>query len=113
MMRKKLICFIIVFTHLAVFAQSDLVSTNNSKHAKLSGLPMDAVHFTNGFWAERFKVCRDSMIPHLWNVYTSDISHSFENFKVAAGIDTGSFEGPSFHDGDFYKTLEAVAAMYA
>ncbi len=35
------------------------------------------------------------------------------NFRVAAGLDTGSFRGPSFHDGDFYKTLEAVAAMYA
>ena len=28
-------------------------------------------------------------------------------------MDTGRFRGPSFHDGDFYKTLEAVAAMYA
>jgi DUF1680 family protein len=38
---------------------------------------------------------------------------SFQNFRVAAGLDTGRFRGPSFHDGDFYKTLEAVAAMYA
>ena len=41
------------------------------------------------------------------------ISHSFKNFEVAAGLDTGRFRGPSFHDGDFYKTLEAVASMYA
>jgi uncharacterized protein len=114
MMRKKLISSLIVFAHVVAFAQTDLVNTNNSKHAKLSGMPMGAVHFTNGFWAERFNVCKDSMIPHLWEVYTSaDVSHSFENFKIAAGIDTGSFKGPSFHDGDFYKTLEAVAAMYA
>jgi DUF1680 family protein len=114
MIRKGLISCLIVFAHVVAFAQTDLVNTNNSKHIKLYGLPMDAVHFTNGFWAERFQVCKDSMIPHLWKVYTSaDISHSFENFKIAAGIDTGSFEGPSFSDGDFYKTLEAVAAMYA
>ncbi|MGN6539610.1 MAG: hypothetical protein ACTHKY_02255 [Ginsengibacter sp.] len=106
MMRKKLISSLIVFAHVVAFAQTDLVNTNNSEHAKLSGMPMDAVHFTNGFWAERFNVCKDSMIPHLWKVYTSaDISHSFENFKIAAGIDTGSFKGPSFHDGYFYKTL--------
>src|SRR6185436_6407249 len=37
----------------------------------------------------------------------------FQNFRIAAGIDTGRFRGPSFHDGDFYKTLEAIAAMYA
>jgi uncharacterized protein len=114
MIQKRLISCLIVFAHVVAFAQTDLVNTNNSKHAKLSGLPMDAVHFTNGFWAERLRVCKDSMIPHLWKVYTSaDISHAFENFKIAAGIDTGSFEGPSFSDGDFYKTLEAVAAMYA
>jgi len=52
--------------------------------------------------------------PQLWATYTSDtICYSFENFKIAAGLDTGKFRGPSFHDGDFYKTLEAVAAMYA
>jgi DUF1680 family protein len=39
--------------------------------------------------------------------------YSFQNFRVAAGLDTGKFRGPSFHDGDFYKTLESVAAMYA
>ena len=39
--------------------------------------------------------------------------YSFQNFRIAAGLDTGRFRGPSFHDGDFYKTLEAVAAMYA
>jgi len=111
---KSLICCLIMLASVSAFAQNGLVNTDNSKHAKLSGLPMNAVHFTNGFWAERFQICKDSMIPHLWKVYTSaDISHSFENFKIAAGIDTGSFKGPSFHDGDFYKTLEAVAAMYA
>ncbi|MEZ4904461.1 MAG: glycoside hydrolase family 127 protein [Spirosomataceae bacterium] len=25
----------------------------------------------------------------------------------------GNFKGPSFHDGDFYKTFEAVASLYA
>jgi uncharacterized protein len=53
-------------------------------------------------------------LPQLWQTYTSkDICFSFQNFRVAAGLDTGRFRGPSFHDGDFYKTLEAVAAMYA
>ncbi|SFP85114.1 aceric acid hydrolase [Parafilimonas terrae] len=111
---KGWLCCLLIFTNTVVFAQKDLVNTGNSKYAKLSGMPMDAVHFTNGFWKERFDVCKDSMLPHLWDVYTNkNISHSFENFKIAAGIDTGSFSGPSFHDGDFYKTLEAVAAMYA
>ncbi|HXD77408.1 MAG TPA: glycoside hydrolase family 127 protein [Puia sp.] len=54
------------------------------------------------------------MIPRLWRIYHDPkISHAFANFKIAAGIDTGSHEGPPFHDGDFYKLLEAVAAVYA
>lgn len=95
-------------------AQNSLVNTAQSPHAKLNSVGLTDVQLTKGFWAERFGVCRDAMLPQLWNIYTSDtICYSFKNFKVAAGIDTGRFRGPSFHDGDFYKTLEAVAIMYA
>ena len=99
---------------LKASAQNSLVNTSQSPHAKLSSIGMSDVQWTKGFWAERFAVCRDVMVPQLWSIYTSDtICYSFQNFKIAAGLDTGRFRGPSFHDGDFYKTLEAVAAMYA
>jgi DUF1680 family protein len=75
---------------------------------------MGNVQWTKGFWAERFKACRDSMIPHMWSVYTDNKSgHAIQNFEVAAGLDTGSHVGPPFQDGDFYKLLEAMTAMYA
>lgn len=91
-----------------------LVNTSSSAHALLSSVNMGDVHWTKGFWAERFAVCRDSMVPNMWNIYNdANISHAFKNFEIAAGLDTGSHKGPSFHDGDFYKTLEAVAVMYA
>ncbi len=91
-----------------------LVNTANSNYAKLQSVDMGNVQWTNGFWGERYKICKDSMVPHLWRTYTQDdICHAFENFKIAAGIDTGHFKGPSFHDGDFYKTLESVAGLYA
>ncbi|MFV0606479.1 MAG: glycoside hydrolase family 127 protein [Niabella sp.] len=97
-----------------LFAQSGLVNTTNSKHAKLNTVGISDVSWTKGFWKERFDVCRDVMVPQLWNIYTSDtICYAFQNFKVAAGLQDGRFRGPSFHDGDFYKTVEAVAAMYA
>jgi DUF1680 family protein len=83
-------------------------------HAVLKGVGLSDVRWTRGFWAERFAVCRDSMLPHLWRIYTdATISHAFENFRIAAGLDTGSHAGPPFHDGDFYKLLEGMAAMYA
>lgn len=98
-----------------VQAQSKgLVNTGSSPYAKLSTTDMGDVQWTNGFWAERFAVCRDAMVPHLWQTYNdAKLCHSFKNFEIAAGLDTGSFKGPSFHDGDFYKTLEAVAGLYA
>jgi uncharacterized protein len=110
---KKIFIFLLIGTQTS-FAQNGLVNTMQSPHAKLNSVGISDVKFTTGFWAERFAICRDVMVPQLWNTYTSDtICYSFKNFKVAAGIDTGRFRGPSFHDGDFYKTLEAVAAMYA
>jgi DUF1680 family protein len=111
---KKLIIILFVAIAAKATAQNALVNTAASPYARLSGVGIGDVQWTKGFWAERFAICRDSMVPHLWRTYTSkSICYSFQNFRIAAGLDTGRFRGPSFHDGDFYKTLEAVAAMYA
>ncbi|GAB4018592.1 aceric acid hydrolase [Spirosoma koreense] len=99
----------------SVNAQTNaLVNTSKSKFARLESTDLNAVNWTTGFWADRFRVCRDSMVPHLWNTYTdANLSHAFRNFEIAAGLESGNFKGPSFHDGDFYKTLESVAGVYA
>ena len=98
-----------------VFTQNNsLVNTSKSPYAALHGIDMGDVKWTNGFWAERFAVCKDSMVPNIWRIYNdAKVSHAFKNFEIAAGVDTGSHRGPSFHDGDFYKTLESVASLYA
>ena len=113
MIRVILMCTMILTVQMTC-AQNSLVNTSQSPHAKLSNVGLSDVQWTKGFWAERFAVCRDAMVPQLWKTYTSkEMCYSFQNFRIAAGLDTGRFRGPSFHDGDFYKTLEAVAAMYA
>ncbi|HEY4148323.1 MAG TPA: glycoside hydrolase family 127 protein, partial [Chitinophagaceae bacterium] len=105
-------CIFFFFT--AAAQQDPLVNTSASTHAVLHSVDMGDVQWTKGFWAERFAVCRDSMIPHLWQTYNDPhISHAFKNFESAAGLDTGSHAGPPFHDGDFYKLLEGVASLYA
>ncbi len=115
----KQLKFFLMITVLSLVVQGQaqkagLVNTSQSKYAALSSLNMGAVQFTKGFWADRFAICRDSMLPHLWDTYHNEVlCHSFRNFEIAAGLYPGKFRGPSFHDGDFYKTLEAVAAMYA
>ena len=106
----------IVLVGMALFAkaQAPLVKTDASPFVKMHSVGMQDVRWTQGFWAERFAVCRDVMVPQLWDTYTNEtLCHSFKNFEIAAGLDTGRFRGPSFHDGDFYKTLESLAAMYA
>lgn len=91
-----------------------LVNNASSPYAKLHSVNMQDVQWTKGFWADRFKVARETMVPNMWKIYNDDnISHAFKNFKIASGLDTGSHLGPSFHDGDYYKTLEAVASLYA
>jgi len=84
------------------------------KHTVLKSINPGEVSWTKGFWADRFAIVRDSMIPGLWKTYTDPhLSHAFANFEIAAGLDTGSHAGPPFHDGDFYKLLEGMAAVYA
>jgi DUF1680 family protein len=106
---------VLIFNFNGVYAQDrPLVNTSSSPYAKLQSVDMDNVTWTKGFWADRFKVCRDSMIPNLWRIYTDPkIGHATQNFEIAAGLDTGSHVGPPFQDGDFYKLFEAVASMYA
>ncbi|MBD0368511.1 MAG: glycoside hydrolase family 127 protein, partial [Flavisolibacter sp.] len=111
----SLLLLICIFLTTDAAAQSkSLVNTSNSSYARLRPVDMDAVHWTKGFWADRFQVCKETMVPNMWHIYNDpNISHAFKNFEIAAGLDTGSHKGPSFHDGDFYKTLEAVAGLYA
>ncbi|HEY6901207.1 MAG TPA: glycoside hydrolase family 127 protein, partial [Puia sp.] len=115
-MRHFLILFFLTAA-LHTYAQKpghSLVNTSSSLHAALTSTDLGAVKWTGGFWGERFAVCRDSILPKLWRIYNDPhISHAFTNFRIAAGLDTGSHSGPPFHDGDFYKLLEAMAAVYA
>lgn len=116
MQQLKNILLITVFLIVSTYAsaQKGLLNTNASPYARLHSVEMGSVQWTKGFWAERFEVCKNTMVPHLWNTYhDAELCHSFKNFEIAAGLDTGAFKGPSFHDGDFYKTLEAVAGLYA
>ncbi|MFA6581003.1 MAG: glycoside hydrolase family 127 protein [Paludibacter sp.] len=106
-------CIIIVSTTL-VSQNSGLTNTSTSKYAKMNSTNIDAVHWTNGFWAERYTIFKDTMILSMWKTLDNpDISHSYRNFEVAAGEIEGDHWGPPFHDGDFYKWLEGVASVYA
>jgi DUF1680 family protein len=80
----------------------------------LRSVGLSDVHWTKGFWADRFATCRNDMIPNLWRIMKgTEPSQFFHNFRLAAGLDRGKHRGPPWNDGDFYKWLEGAAAVYA
>ena len=68
---KKIIIILFAIVAVKTNSQNALVNTAASPYAKLSGVGVGDVQWTKGFWAERFAICRDSMVPHLWRTYTS------------------------------------------
>ncbi len=91
-----------------------LVNTSESKFAKLQSLGIREVKLTEGFWKERQQTAIETMIPEMWRIYSdSGVSHALENFKIAAGQKEGAHAGAPFHDGDFYKLIEAASMAYA
>ena len=115
-MKKQLILIAtLLFSTAFVFAQNKgLVANSNSPYSKLQSVGLQDVKWMNGFWKEQFDVGIQSTIPHMWDLYHNDsITHAYANFEIAAGLMKGKFDGPSFHDGDFYKIFEGMAATYA
>lgn len=90
-----------------------LTNTWSSPHALLRSTDINDVQWTQGFWAERVRLCHQTMIPEMWlRLQDSEIGHAYDNLLVAAGLKAGRHRGPKWHDGDFYKWLEAVAFVY-
>lgn len=112
---KQILFSALFFLTLSVSAQNrGLTNTSMSKFTKMNSTNIDAVHWTNGFWNERYAVIKDTMIQSMWHTLKdADLSHSFRNFEIAAGQCGGTHCGPPFHDGDFYKFFEGVASVYA
>ena len=109
----------LLVTATAAFAQGDgLTDTSHSQHAVMTNLPLGATQWRGGFWGDRFDVFSHTSLQSMWQTWnTPSISHGFRNFEIAAGDsvpdDDHEHWGPAFHDGDMYKWLEGVAAVYA
>lgn len=115
-MKKSILINILISAAAAtpVMAQQNgITDTRNSKYAIINSTPISAVKWTGGFWGERFGVFSGTSLQSMWETWKSDKGHSYNNFMIAAGEKKGKRHGPPFHDGDMYKWLEAVAAVYA
>ena len=118
-MRKRFAAVWFLLAAAAVgAAPAALVDTSRSPHAKMYMTGLADVRWTEGLWAERFAVARDTMVPHLWTIFKDPYeSHAWDNFLMAAGMGegrgTGRPHGPPFNDGDFLKWFEALVQVYA
>ncbi|WP_302749922.1 glycoside hydrolase family 127 protein [uncultured Prevotella sp.] len=93
--------------------KNGITDTGKSKYAVVSSTPLSAVRWTGGFWGERFGVFSGTSVQSMWETWKSDTGHGWNNFLIAAGEKKGKRHGPPFHDGDMYKWLEALTAVYA
>ena len=95
-------------------ADPGLVDTTSSSFAKVQTVGLGEAHWTSGFWADRFELCRTQMVPSMARlVQGTNYSQFYYNFEILAGLVKGKSHGATFNDGDFYKWLEGASATLA
>ncbi|WP_448248470.1 glycoside hydrolase family 127 protein [Thalassotalea agariperforans] len=89
-----------------------ILANSESPHVKLRAINFGDCQWTTGFWADKTKKAIDVMIPYMGDVLCGDVGHALNNFKIAAGLKEGKHQGMYWHDGDFYKFMEAKIYAY-
>ncbi len=84
-----------------------------SPHVTLKSIDIGDCRWTTGFWADKAKLCEEVMVPHMGTLLQGETGHAYNNFKIAAGLKQGEHRGMHWHDGDFYKWMEAAVYVYA
>jgi DUF1680 family protein len=113
--RKKLIVMLCSLTFLSQShaQQQGIINNAESPHAKLKSINIGDCQWTSGFWADKFKLCEEVMVPHMGTLLKGETGHAYNNFKIAAGLQQGEHQGMHWHDGDFYKWMESATYVYA
>lgn len=88
--------------------------THRSPHARIQPLPLGTVAWREGFWHERFELCRRAMLPAMREALLEPGNAAqLRNFRIGAGLEEGAHLGVNWGDGDCYKWLEALAHVFA
>jgi DUF1680 family protein len=105
---------VLFFALKASVTADEIENARASAHAAVQPVSLDAVHWTNGFWADRVESVHKRSIPAMWEIMRgAKFKPFYQNFLVASGDMKGDFHGAQWNDGDFYKFLEATSAVYA
>lgn len=84
-----------------------VVDTTLSKYARLKPVALNAVTLNDNFWQPRQQINQQVMLPAQYRLCKD--TGRIDNFRRAAGITGGEFQGLFFNDSDVYKWLEAAA----
>ena len=93
--------------------QQGIINNSESPYARLRSINIGDCRWTSGFWADKFKLCEEVMVPHMGTLLKGETGHAYNNFKIAAGLQQGNHQGMHWHDGDFYKWMESAMYVYA
>jgi DUF1680 family protein len=108
---------LVPFLGLAVMLCSAALAatdTSLSPHVTMRSIGMRDVRWTDGLWAQRTTLCRQTMVPTVEGaLHHPENAANLDNFLVAAGLQKGKHRGKDWGDGDCYKWLEALAHVYA
>jgi DUF1680 family protein len=108
---KLLTAGLLAVAALSPAAERGAVDTTASPFARVRTVGLDEARWTEGFWADRFELCRTQMIPGMARLMQgTNYTQFYRNFEITAGLAEGKSHGASFNDGDFYKFLEGASA---
>lgn len=114
MLKKIKVLSVAIMAMSSLFAQEKgIINNTNSEYVKFKSVDIGDCQWTDGFWADKFAVCEEVMVPYMGGVLKGDVGHALNNFKIAAGMQEGNHKGMKWHDGDFYKWMEASVYVYA
>lgn len=90
-------------------AAAYIIDHRHSPHAQLRPLPFDAVQWTDGFRAERFKQLAEVSLHESWRLLADPAAgRVLDNFRFAARPGTGKYAGTTWQD----EWLEAAACVW-
>jgi DUF1680 family protein len=89
-----------------------VIDNTQSPYTKLRGIPMQDVKLTTGFWAKRFNLVENKMLPTLEHTMLGNGTANLNRIKEAAGLAEGPQHGSPWGDGDNYKWIESMAHVY-
>jgi DUF1680 family protein len=100
---------------VSVYAKPLIVAdVTTSPHAVVKPVAVNEVTWTDGFWADRTRVCNEHSIPAMWELMRgSNYKPFYEHFLIAADEMEGDYHGAPWNDGDFYKWIEAASTAIA